>query len=67
MINRLVQYLLKRINVITKYLFWIYFLLIIAYYYLLDDSIPAILTYLFWLFLGLRGGTILTLKSKSNL
>ena len=64
--NKLGQFFFKRINTISKYLFWIYFLLILGYYYLLDNSIPSVMSYLFWSLLGFRVGTVLTIKAMTN-
>ncbi len=63
---KLGQFFFKRINAISKYCFWIYFLIILGYYYLLDNSIPAIMSFLFWGLLGFRVGTVLTIKSMTN-
>ncbi len=60
------QFFIKRINIISKYLFWVYFLIILAYYYLLDNYIPTIMSYLFWALLGFRVGTVLTIKAMSH-
>ncbi|MBN2894136.1 MAG: hypothetical protein JXL97_19855 [Bacteroidales bacterium] len=64
--NKFGLFFLERINTISKYLFWIYFLLLIAYYYLIDNNIPSFLTYLFFLLWGLRMGVVLTIKTMSN-
>ncbi len=64
--NKLGQFFFKRINTISKYLFWIYFLIILGYYYLLDSSIPSVMSYLFWSLLGFRVGTVLTIKAMTN-
>jgi hypothetical protein len=64
--NKFGQFFFKRINTISKYLFWIYFLIILGYYYLLDNPIPIVMSYLFWLLLGFRVGTFLTIKALAN-
>ena len=64
--NKFGQFIFKRINAISKYLFWIYFVIIIGYYYLLDNSIPIVMSYLFWVLLGFRAGTVLTIKAMTD-
>jgi len=64
--NKFGQFFFMRINTISKYLFWIYFVIIIGYYYLLDNSIPIIMSYLFWVLLGFRAGTVLTIKAMTD-
>ncbi len=60
------QLFFLRINAISKYSFWFYFLFLIGYYYLFDSLIPNVLTYLFWLLLGFRAGTVLTIKAMKT-
>ncbi len=64
--NKLEQFFFKRINTISKYLFWIYFLIILGYYYLLNSSIPTVMSYLFWGLLGFRVGTVLTIRAMAT-
>lgn len=60
--DRFLQILSKRINAITLYVFYAYFLIIIGYVSLVSDEIPAPMGYLFWLLLGIRLGYLLANK-----
>ena len=48
---------------IITYIFWIYFLFIILYgFFLENDNIPLIMSYLFWLLFGIYTGFLLAIK-----
>ena len=54
-------------NIIVNYVFWGYFLLMIIYHFILNKNIPIVLSFLFFLLLGVYWGYNLARKAYDYL
>jgi len=63
MINKFKHFVLHNLDNITKYVFWSYFYIIIAYYSFINNEIPVPMGYLFWFLLGIRLGYLIAIEA----